>query len=134
MTPLEIASQQSARLSFYMRGGPITRFEFILFSVGAGAVMLVGLCWQLLDNWKKRTLGKNWPTASAIIDVVSVAFIEDDTPGMKPIQTFPAIGPRSRMPTTIPSSRWAITVVILPTRMTPKRGRIPTNAKSLRST
>ena len=48
-----------------------------------GDVMLAGLCWQLLDSWKKRTHGRNWPTVSATIDIVSVAFIEDDMPRMK---------------------------------------------------
>lgn len=68
---------------FLMRGSPLTRFEIILISVFAGTVMLVGLCWQLLDNWKKRTRGRNWPTVSAVIDIVSVAFIEDDIPSIK---------------------------------------------------
>jgi hypothetical protein len=70
--------------SIYMHGGePITRFEIILISLFAGAVMLVGLCWQLLDNWKKRTRGRNWPTVSAVVDIVSVAFIEDDIPSIR---------------------------------------------------
>jgi hypothetical protein len=60
-------------------GGPITRFEIILISLFAGAVMLVGICRQLLDKWIKRTRGRNWPTVSAIIDIVSVAFIPDDS-------------------------------------------------------
>jgi hypothetical protein len=64
-------------------GEPITRSEIILISLFAVAVMLVGLCWQLLDTWIKRSRGRDWPTVSAVIDVVSVAFIEDDTPGMK---------------------------------------------------
>ena len=68
---------------FLMRGSPLTHFEIILISLFAGTVMLVGLCWQLLDNWKKRTQGRNWPTVSAVIDIVSVAFIEDDIPSIK---------------------------------------------------
>jgi hypothetical protein len=68
---------------FLMRGSPLTRFEITLISLFAGAVMLVGLCWQLLDNWKKRTRGRNWPTVSAVIDIVSVAFIEDEIPSIK---------------------------------------------------
>ncbi len=64
-------------------GGPITRFEIILISLAVGAVMLVAVCWQIIDNWIERTRGRNWPTVSAVIDIVSVAYIEDDTPGMK---------------------------------------------------
>ena len=64
-------------------GGSITRFEIILISLAAGVVMLVAICWQIIDNWTKRTRGRNWPTVEAVIDIVSVAFIEDDTPGMK---------------------------------------------------
>jgi hypothetical protein len=59
-------------------GGQITRNEVILISLFAAAVMLVGIGWQLLDMWIKRTHGRNWPTTSAVIDIVSVAFIEDD--------------------------------------------------------
>ncbi len=64
-------------------GRPLTRFDVVLIALFVGAVMLVGLCWQLLDSWKRRTRGRNWPTVSAVIDIVSVAFIEDDTPGMR---------------------------------------------------
>lgn len=68
---------------FLMRGSPLTRFEIILISLFAGAVMLVGVCWQLLDSWRKRTHGRKWPTVSAVIDIVSVAFIEDEIPSIK---------------------------------------------------
>lgn len=70
-------------------GGPITRFEIILFSLAAGAIMLVGICWQLLDKWIKRTRGRNWPTVSAVIDLVSVASCEDNTPPLKADLNFP---------------------------------------------
>jgi hypothetical protein len=64
-------------------GGPITRFEIILISLAAGAVMLVAICWQIVDNRIERTRGRNWPTVPGVIDIISVALIEDDTPGMK---------------------------------------------------
>jgi hypothetical protein len=70
-------------------GGPITRFEIILFSLAAGTIMLVGICWQLLDKWIERTRGRNWPTVSAVVDVVSVAFCEDNTPSPKADLSFP---------------------------------------------
>lgn len=66
-----------------LAGGPITRFEIILISLAVAAVMLVAVCWQMLDHWIERTRGRNWPTVSAVVDIVSVACIEDDTPGMK---------------------------------------------------
>jgi Protein of unknown function (DUF3592) len=66
-----------------MQSGQDTHFWLILISLFGAAVMLVGLCWQLLDNWKKRTRGRNWPTVSAVIDIVSVAFIKDDIPSPK---------------------------------------------------
>jgi nucleoside permease NupC len=37
-----------------LAGGPITRFEIILISLAVGAVMLVAICWQIIDNWIER--------------------------------------------------------------------------------
>lgn len=65
--------------SMLMENGASTRFWLILILLFAAAVMLVGLCWQLLDSWIKRTRGRNWPTVSALVDIVSVAFMEDDS-------------------------------------------------------
>ena len=66
-------------------GGTGTRFWLILISLAAGAVMLVGISWQLLDMWIMRTRGRNWPTVSAVIDLVSVSVLDNDTvlPPMK---------------------------------------------------
>jgi len=66
-------------------GGTGTRFWLILISLAAGAVMLVGISWQLLDMWIMRTRGRNWPTVSAVIDIVSVSVLDNDTvlPPMK---------------------------------------------------
>src|SRR6185437_10303136 len=65
-----------------MRGGgaPITRFEIILFSLVVGAIMLVAICWDVVAALVKRTRGRNWPTVSAVIAIVSVAFIQDNFP------------------------------------------------------
>jgi hypothetical protein len=70
-------------------GGTISRFSIVLFSLAAGAIMLVGICWQLLDNWIERTRGCNWPRVSAVVDLVSVAFCEDNTPSPKAGLSFP---------------------------------------------
>jgi hypothetical protein len=69
-----------ASILMHSGGGPITRFEVILFSVVVGAGILVSFCWGLVEDWIKRTRGRNWPTAPAIIDIVSVAYFEDDSP------------------------------------------------------
>jgi hypothetical protein len=66
-----------------MQSGASTRFWFILFALAAGAVMVGAICRALVGDWIKRTRGRNWPTLSAVVDIVSVAFIEDDMPGMK---------------------------------------------------
>ena len=68
---------------FLMRGSPLTRFEIILISVFAGAIMLQGVCQEMFRRWKRRTHGRNWPTVSAVVDVVSVAFIEDNIPSIR---------------------------------------------------
>jgi hypothetical protein len=66
--------------SFLMRAdGADTRFWLILISLVAGAIMLVAICWDIVRAWIKRTRGRNWPTVSAVVDIVSVAFIEDDS-------------------------------------------------------
>lgn len=60
-------------------GGMGTRFWLLVILLAAGVVMLVGVCWQLSDVWIRRTRGRNWPTVSAVIDIVSVALMEDDS-------------------------------------------------------
>ena len=48
--------------------------------LGYRGVTLVFICWQLLDTWLQRKRSRNWPTLSAVIDIASVAFMEDDDP------------------------------------------------------
>ena len=71
--------------SFLMHsgGGPVTGFEILLFSLAAGAVILVAIGRGIVQDWIERTRGRNWPTVSAVVDVVSVALIEDDIPSPK---------------------------------------------------
>ena len=57
----------------------MTRFKVILFSLVVGAGLLVSICWDVVDQWIKRTRGRNWPTVSAVIDVVSVTLVEDNS-------------------------------------------------------
>ncbi len=78
-----LATTPATGCMLLLAGGKLTGFEVKLFLLFAGAVMLVGIVWQLIDNGYKRVHGRNWPTVSAVIDIVSVAFIPDETPSMK---------------------------------------------------
>jgi hypothetical protein len=70
--------------SILMRGGGAgTRFWLIAIALAAGAVILVGICKGIVEDWIERTRGRKWPTVSAVIEVVSVAFMEDDIPSPK---------------------------------------------------
>ena len=60
-------------------GGPVTGFEIILFLLVAGGIMLVAICWDIVGAWIKRSRGRNWPTVSAVIDIVSVTFVEGNS-------------------------------------------------------
>lgn len=61
-------------------GGPLTGSEVKWFFLVVGAALLVSICWQFLDNWKKRTHGRTWPTVSAVIDAVGVSVVESKLP------------------------------------------------------
>lgn len=56
----------------------VTRSEVIGFSIFVGAVMTVGICWGIVQTCYERIHGRKWPTISAIIDIVSVTFVQDD--------------------------------------------------------
>ena len=60
-------------------GGPLTRFKVIVFLLAAGTIIFVAISWGIVQEWIRRTRGRTWPKVPAIIDVVSVAFIEDNT-------------------------------------------------------
>jgi hypothetical protein len=64
-------------------GGPVTGFEVLLFSLAAGVVILVAIGRGIVQDWIERSRGRKWPEVSAVVDVVSVAFIEDDIPSPK---------------------------------------------------
>jgi len=69
--------------SILMRGASLTNLEMNLVWIAVGIVILVGICWQIIDMLIKRFHGRNWPTTSAVVDIVSVAFIPDDRPSMR---------------------------------------------------
>jgi hypothetical protein len=56
-----------------------TRFWLVLIALVVGATILVGICWGIVQDSIERVHGRNWPTVSAVIDIVSVAFIKDNT-------------------------------------------------------
>ena len=60
-------------------GGPITGFGIILIALAIGGIMLVGICGDTLNKRIERTRGRNWPTVSAVVDIVSVAFCEGNS-------------------------------------------------------
>lgn len=64
-------------------GSTVTGFEIILFLLVAGAVVLVSICWGIIKKLIERTRGRNWPTVSAVVDIVSVTFVPDNTPSMR---------------------------------------------------
>ena len=58
-------------------------FSTIVVALVFGVPIVIGICWQLFDGWVKRTRGRNWPTVSAVVDIVSVAFMPDNVPSPK---------------------------------------------------
>jgi len=66
--------------SILVRGDePGAGFWLLLISLVAGAIILVAICWDIVRAWIKRSRGRDWPSVSAIIEIVSVAFMEDDS-------------------------------------------------------
>jgi len=65
-------------------GGTGNWFLLFLMPAVAAVIILVGIFWEIVDRFIKRFHGCNWPTVPAVIDIVSVAFFEDNTmnPGM----------------------------------------------------
>lgn len=63
---------------FMISGSEITRSEAIGLSIFVGAVMTVGVCWGIVQTLYERIHGRKWPTISAVIDIVSVTFVQDD--------------------------------------------------------
>jgi hypothetical protein len=67
--------------SILMLGGTVgsaTLYTFILVLLVAGVGSLVAVCWVKLEGWIERTRCRDWPTVSAVFDIVSVAYIEPD--------------------------------------------------------
>jgi hypothetical protein len=64
----------------FISGGEIFGFSLSsLLWMALGGIILFGVCWQLWDNWIKGTQGRNWPTISAVVELVSVALMNENT-------------------------------------------------------
>ena len=67
--------------------GPSTFFSFVLVLLATGIGVLVVICRVIVGEWIERTRCRNWPTVSAVVDIVSIAYCE---PGGSPILYFKA--------------------------------------------
>jgi hypothetical protein len=59
-------------------GGAGTRFWLILISLFAVAILLAAICCDIVRAWIKRSRGRDRPTVTALVDIVSVAYCEPD--------------------------------------------------------
>jgi hypothetical protein len=60
--------------------GPGTLYSFILVMLATGVGVLVVIFRVIVREWIQRARCRDWPTVSAVIDIVSVAFIDDSPP------------------------------------------------------
>ncbi len=61
-------------------GGQVSGFEVKMFLLVAGGGILGAVCWGTVEEWIDRSHARKWPTVSAVIEIVSVAFIQDNAP------------------------------------------------------
>jgi hypothetical protein len=59
-------------------GGTGPFIWLILVLLVAGAIVVGAICWVTLGEWIGRTRCRSWPTVSAVVDIVSVAYCEPD--------------------------------------------------------
>jgi hypothetical protein len=70
----------TANIFTYIGGGTGSPLFFFLVGLAIVAVfMLVGACQDSIGRLIKHLHGRNWPTAPAVIDIVSVTYFEDST-------------------------------------------------------
>ena len=62
--------------------GPATVYTFLLVMLATVVGVFVVVGWVNAKDWLERTRCRSWPTVSAVVDVVSVAYCE---PGGSPI-------------------------------------------------
>jgi hypothetical protein len=59
--------------------GADTRFWLILISLAAGTILLVAICTDIVRARINRSRSRNWAEVSAVVDIVSVAYIEGNS-------------------------------------------------------
>ena len=79
--------------------GPATIYTFILVMLAAGVAVLVAIFRVIVRTRIERTRSRNWPTASAKIDLVSVADVMDDArfPSYRATLTYTYRNPEEQM-------------------------------------
>jgi hypothetical protein len=77
-TPQKSLAMAPLIAGILMYGGRGTGFWLVIILLASGAIIFEGACQEIIRTWIKRTRGRNWPTVSAVIDVVSVASMKDD--------------------------------------------------------
>jgi len=87
--------------SILVRGtiGPASVYTFILTMLAVGVVVLVTILQMIVRKGIERARSRNWPTASAIIDLVSVADVTDDAsvPSFRATLTYVYRNPEEQM-------------------------------------
>lgn len=56
-----------------------SRFWLMLIALAAGTAIVVAICSDIVAAWIKRVSGRSWPTVTAVVDIVSVARIGNDS-------------------------------------------------------
>jgi hypothetical protein len=57
---------------------PKSDFYRLLFALAAGAFSVAALYWRFFAQWLRGVFGRDWPTVSATIDIVSIAAQPDE--------------------------------------------------------
>ena len=67
--------------SILVRGDSLgTGFWLLVLLLVAVAIILAAICWDIVRALIKRSRGRDWPTVSGVVDIVSVAVMDSDSP------------------------------------------------------
>jgi len=69
--------------SFWATVGSSPFYILGLFFLATGVLVLVVIGWTIAKDRLERARCRNWPNVPAVVDIVSVAYIPDETPGIK---------------------------------------------------
>jgi hypothetical protein len=62
--------------------GPVAVYTFLLVMLATVVGVFVVVGWVNAKEWRERSRSRGWPTVTAVVDIVSVAYCE---PGGSPI-------------------------------------------------